>query len=321
MEFEKIKNPVIQPNDWVTVTDMGHLQEVQYLQRKNTEATIIKMDNDHYFVVNTGEVRQFDHIENRKGSLNSLRQTFKKLRYIINANFKGNGNELHITLTYGDNMTDTKQLYKDVEKFLKKLRYKFKNETDLDYINVVEPQGRGAWHCHLLIRFNKLDKVYIDNSELAKLWGNGFVTIKSLRQVDNIGAYLSAYLSDLDITAENDVVLNLPNETYQYMLNGGKLGEMVDKIAVDENGQAVTKKVIKGGRLHLYPPGMNLYRKSKGIIEPPRTDMLYCTFKKKVGESANPHYLSGIHLIDDENDYQNTIIYEQYNLKRQENQG
>lgn len=317
MEFEKIVNPIIEPTAKVTITDMGHLQEVQYLQRKNDKATIIKLNSDSYYVVATGEIKEFEHINNRKGSLNSLRQTFKKLRYLINTNFKGKSNELHVTLTYAENMTDTKRLYKDIEKFLKRLKYAYKDNTTIDYINVVEPQGRGAWHCHLLLRFNQLNKVYIDNSELARMWGNGFVTIRSLRNIDNIGAYLSAYLSDLDITVENDVFLDLPDETYQYMLNGGKLGEIVDKIAIDDTGQAVSKKVIKGGRLHLYPPGMNLYRKSKGIVEPVRTEMRYCQFRKKIGGSANPHYCSGIQLIDEETEYQNVIIYEQYNLKRQ----
>lgn len=316
MEFEKLENPKISPSALVTVTDMGHLQEVQYLERKNDKATIIKIDKDHYCVVGSGDIKEFAHIENRKGSLNSLRQTFKHLRYLINANFKGNNNELHVVLTYAENMTDTKQLYKDFDKFFKRLKYAYKGKSDIDYINVIEPQGRGAWHCHLLLRFNQLDKVYIDNNELAEMWGKGFVTIRSLRDIDNIGAYLSAYLSDLDVTAVNDVNLNLPGEIYQYMLNGGKMGEMVEKMTIDEDGQAISKKVIKGGRLHLYPPGMNLYRKSKGIIEPARKVMRYDNFKKNVVQTATPHYSSGIRLSDDENDYRNTIIYEQYNLKR-----
>lgn len=317
MEFKRLENPQISDSSYVTVTDMGHLQEVQYLQRKNNTATIIKVDKDKYYVVNTGELKEFQHIETRKDSFNSLRQTFKKLRYLINANFIGAPNELHITLTYAENMTDTKQLYKDFERFFKRLKRRFKDSTTIDYINVIEPQGRGAWHCHLLLRFNDLKKVYIDNNELATMWGHGFVTIKSLKDVDNIGAYLSAYLADLDVYADDNGVLQVGEETYQYMAKGGELGQIVDKIAIDENGQAVTKKVVKGGRLHLYPPGTNIYRKSKGIKEPDREVMTYRKFKKKVG-SAKPTYVSGLQLIaEDDTEFRNTIIYEQYNLKRQ----
>lgn len=317
MEFKRLENPHIENSSYVTVTNMGHLQEVQYLQFKNNTATIIKVDKDSYCVVNTGEIKEFKHTETRKDSFNSLRQTFKKLRYLINANFIGAPNELHITLTYADNMTDTKQLYNDFDRFIKKLKYKYKDTTTIDYINVIEPQGRGAWHCHLLLRFNDLPKIYIDNKELATMWGKGFVTIRSLKDVDNIGAYLSAYLADLDVYADDKGILQVGEETYQYMAKGGELGQIVDKIAIDENGQAVTKKVVKGGRLHLYPPGTKIYRKSKGIKEPDREVMTYRKFKKKVG-SAKPTYVSGLHLIaEDDKEFENTIIYEQYNLKRQ----
>lgn len=318
MEFKRLDNLQIDDSAFVTVTDMGHLQEVQYLQHKNSSATIVKLDKERYYVVNTGEVKTFTHMETRKDSFNSLRQTFKKLRYLINANFIGAPNELHITLTYADNMTDTKQLYNDFDRFIKKVKYKYKDITTIDYINVIEPQGRGAWHCHLLLRFNDLPKIYIDNKELATMWCKGFVTIRSLKDVDNIGAYLSAYLADLDVHADDKGILQVGEETYQYMAKGGELGQIVDKITIDDNGQAVTKKVVKGGRLHLYPPGTNIYRKSKGIKEPDREVMTYFKFKKKVG-SAKPTYVSGFQLISSEDDkeFDNTIIYEQYNLKRQ----
>lgn len=319
MEFEKIDNPVIQSSSYVTVTDMGHLKEVQYLERKNTKATIIKIDKDSFYVVSSGEVKSFEHTQNRKDSLNSLRQTFKKLRYLINANFKGKPNELHVILTYAENMTDTQRLYRDFEIFLKRLKRKFK-DTTIDYINVIEPQGRGAWHCHLLLRFNDLETVYIKNSELASMWGQGFVMVKSLRDVDNIGAYLSAYLADLDVSANDKGVLDVPDEIHNYVANGGHIDGIVEKSVVDDTGEVLNKKIIKGGRLHLYPTGMNIYRKSKGVVEPPREVMKYGDFRKKIGGSANPHYVSGIRLNDSENDYQNTIIYEQYNLLRQKNQ-
>jgi hypothetical protein len=301
LEYKKIENPVINPYDWVTVTDMGHLQEVQYLQHRNNEATIRKLDKDHYEVVKTGETKAFNHSENRKDSLNSLRQTFKKLRYLINANFRGNSNELHCVLTYPENMRDTKRLYSDVKNFVLRLKYYFKDSTTIDYINVVEPQGRGAWHCHLLLRFNDVEKIFIPNAELRKMWRHGFVTIKSLRDVDNVGAYLSAYLTDLDIDDNTST------------------GVAVEKLVNNSDGTVTSKRVIKGARLHLYPTGMRLYRKSKGIVEPDRKVMLYSVFKEKVGESANPHYRTGIHLSD-EDGYENNIIYEQYNLKRKKNQ-
>ena len=286
----------IKDSAYVKVTKMNHLVEVQHMEKRNYKAHIKKLDKDRYLEIATGEIKEFSHSENRQQNYNSLRQTFKKLRYLINNNFTGKGNELHITLTYKANMTDTKVLYKDFQNFIDRVRYRYKKETTIDYLTVVEPQGRGAWHMHLLMRFNELDKVYIKNSDLRALWGQGFVKIKSLKDVDNIGAYLSAYLADVELTEENT-------------LKAIQEGQEVAIKVVD--GQE--KKFIKGGRLHMYPSGMNLYRKSKGIIEPERIDMPFNQVKKIVG-SAEPHYSKKITIED--GDFKNTIQYLQYNTKR-----
>jgi len=288
-------------DDLVTVTKMKHIVEIQYMEKRNSECKIQKIDKDRYIDKDTGEVHEYEHIENRQGSLNSLRKTFKRLRYLINNNFEGLSNELHVTLTYAENMTDTKRLYTDVEKFVKRLRYEYKDVTTVDYLNVVEPQGRGAWHCHMLMRFNDIKSVYIKNEKLRELWGHGFVTIKSLKDVDNIGAYLSAYLTDIEL---DDKRLS-PEDVMNIGINQH---EVVTKVI---DGQE--KKFIKGGRLHMYPPGMNLYRKSKGIKAPNRENMRYNYAKKIVG-AATPHYEKTYHIETE--DFQNTIHFQQYNLKR-----
>lgn len=296
MKEDKEQSVFISPSDLVTVTRMNHIIEVQYMQRMNRNARIKKLDKDRYLHLNTGEVKDIKHIENRSESFNSLRQSFKKLRYLINNNFVGAANELHVVLTYAENMTDTDRLYRDNDKFMKRLRYKYKNISSIDYLNVIEPQERGAWHNHLLLRFNDLNKIYIPNDEMAKLWGHGFVTIRSLKDVDNIGAYLSAYLTDIELTENN--IKKIVGTDYRV-------------ITRQVDGQE--KRFIKGGRLHLYPPGMNLYRKSAGIKFPVREEMLYRDTKKVVG-SAKPHY-EKTYSIENE-DFDNIIHYEQYNLKR-----
>jgi len=284
----------IHPESIVKVTEMNHIVEVQHMQKMNRKANIKKIDADTYLDIATGEIKQFEHSENRQQNYNSLRQTFKKLRYLINNNFVGQANELHITLTYEENMTDTKTLYTDFNKFMKRLKYKYKNDSSIDYLTVVEPQGRGAWHCHVLIRFNDLGKIFIKNSELRQLWGLGFVTIKSLKDVDNIGAYLSAYLADVELTEDT-------------------VGQVFTTEGIVQIKEVEGKKYIKGGRLHLYPPGMNLYRKSKGIIEPERKEMAFKNVKKIVG-AATPHYEKSITIQD--GDFSNIISYLQYNKKR-----
>lgn len=297
--MEQENRPAISPISRVTVTKMNHLVEVQHMEYMNRQANIRKLDKDTYVNLKTGELGEFKKSEVRSDSFNSLRQTFKNLRYLINNNYTGVGNELHITLTYKENMTDTKRLYSDFNKFMKRFRYKYgKIHGSIDYMTVVEPQERGAWHHHLLVRFNDKagNKIFIPNDEVAEIWGHGFTKIHSLSGVDNIGAYLSAYLADVEVTPEN--------------IHGAVAGKKEIKV-VEIDGQE--KKFIKGGRLHLYPSGMNLYRKSRGIKMPERQEMKYEDIKKVVG-SAEPNYTKQI--VVEKDDFTNTITYEQYNMKR-----
>lgn len=285
----------IKPTSVVTLTEMGHISEIQRMERQNQQQTIRKISKDEYIVLETGEIKEFNHIENRSQSMNSLRQTFKKLRYLINNNFVGAKNELHMTLTYAENMTDTERLYADFKRFMMRLKRKYKGHS-IDYLNVIEPQERGAWHCHLLLRFNDVGSIFLENKKIAEMWEQGFVTIRSLAEVDNIGAYLSAYLSDIELTDET--------ETLAYT-DGTEI--------VEKTVEGQKKKFIKGGRLYMYPPSMKLYRKSRGIVPPTRKKMTYEDAKKVVG-SAQPHYSKTYDILTD--DFKNTIHFEQYNSKR-----
>jgi len=291
------EQPLISRDDVVKVTKMNHIVEVQHMEKMNVRANIKKLDKDRYIDLSTGEIREFQHSETRKDNYNSLRQTFKKIRYLINNNFTGRGNELHVTLTYKENMTDSKRLYEDFKRFMTRLKRKYKNESSIDYISVVEPQERGAWHCHVLLRFNDLEKVYLSNDLVRELWEQGkIVSTKSLKNVDNIGAYLSAYLADVELT-------------------GGTVAKAVEEsreiIEKEVDGQK--KRFVKGGRLHMYPSGMNLYRKSKGMAFPDREDMKFKDIKKVVG-SSQPHYQKSYHIQNE--DFENTISFLQYNMKR-----
>lgn len=289
----------IAPDAFVKVTTMKHIVEVQYMEKQNSEAHIRKLDAERYVDLKTGEIKDFERTENRSQGQNSLRKTFNKLRELINTNFDGSPNELFVTLTYrGDLQTnDTKRVYEDFKNFVKRLKYAYKDETTIDYINVLEPHASGNFHMHVLFRFNELDKVFVPNDKMADLWGNGFVSIQSLAGVDNIGAYLSAYLSDIEVPEDN--VKNLEGHA--------------DLIEKEVNGQK--KKFLKGARLVFYPTGVNIYRKSKGIEIPVKEKMSYKTAQKKLG-AATPNFKYGVELIDNEKDFRNTLIKEQYNLKR-----
>ena len=295
-KFEKSKGQYISDYKTVKVKRMKHIVEVMAVDNAtNGFDNIQKLSKSHYMVKDTGEVLEYKQSENRGQNIAGLKKSFRKIRDLINNNFTGQGNELHVTLTYAENMQDTKRLYKDFVKFWK--RYQYKYGKDCDYLTVVEPQGRGAWHFHLLLRQNDVEKLYIPSDEMASLWGHGFVKIKSLKGVDNIGAYLSAYLCDVELTKET-----LPMAVMEQ--------REIKEVEVD--GQL--KRYIKGGRLHMYPPGMNLYRKSRGIKFPEVEQMKYKDLKKIVG-NATPNYSSTVTIQDDER-VLNRITYEHYNTKR-----
>lgn len=290
----------IRESDYVTVTQTGHVVEIQHMTRHNRKCSIQKIDADRYILLETGEIFEFEKAETRAESEHSLRMTFKRLRYLVNNNFHGNKNELFITLTYAENMTDRERLYKDYEKFIKRLRYKLKLKTaDLDYLSVVEPQRRGAWHMHVLLRFNSQKSAYLPSKQLEDIWGHGFVKVRRIEGVDNLGAYLTAYLADIEVPTEFD--------------NLREIEKLQGREIVYKEIEGERKAVVKGGRLWRYPPGMNLYRSSKGVVPPERHEMLYKDIKKVVG-SGKPHYRKSFTF--EREDFKNTITYEQYNLKR-----
>ena len=278
----------------VTLTVTNNIIEVQYLEKYNNQNNIKKLNDDYYLILSTGEIRKFKKNDDRLSNKNSFRQTFKKLKYLINNNFCGCNNELFVTLTYAENMQDTTRLYLDLNKFIKRLKYKFKDLSRIEYITVIEPQKRGAWHAHILIKFIDVEKIYIPNALISSVWGLGFVNVQSIAKmsIDNLGAYLTAYLTDLPI---DDIPVN---DIDKYK----KFKKVNDKY------------FIKGARLKLYPKGMNFYRKSKGIKFPERINVPYSDIKKYVG-TAIPTYSKRLDL--NTNDFCNTIIYHHYNLKRQ----
>lgn len=295
MKINSIDDFQIADSSYVTVTKMNHIVEVQHMSKKNSECHIQKLSKNTYVDKRDGEIKEFQLNENRSENLNSLRQTFKKLRYLINNNFFGSQNELFITLTYAQQTNDHIKVGKDYDNFLKRLKRKYKAISTVEALKVLEPHASGNYHMHVLLKFSDLDSIFINNSELADIWKNGFVSVQSLAGVDNIGAYLSAYMSDLEVPNNYDT----------------KATNVEEK---EVNGQK--KKFIKGGRLAFYPSGVNLYTKTKGIVYPERQEMTYKKAKKNVVRSAKPNYKKTIEINDENKKFSNTITYEQYNLKR-----
>lgn len=262
---------------------------------------------ENFVICATGEIKDVEHHTTRKDNKKGLYKTFANARGLINSNVTDVSKVRWCTLTYAENMTDPKQLYQDFEKFNKRFQYycKSKGYSKPEYIVMMEPQGRGAWHAHLLYIWQDMKAPFIPNEEFRALWGHGFVRIKKLDNVDNVGAYLTAYLGDMEID-EIDITRAV-----------GKQCKIVE--VEDENGQKVSKAIVKGARLDLYPANFNMLRCSRGVKRPIEEMMSQVEASKKVS-GATKTFESAIKLTDSDTNFENIIIKEQYNKIRGKNQ-
>lgn len=212
---------------------------------KEPRTKVIK--GHRYVVLETGEIKNMNQeSEKRTDNLDSVRRTMKRLRRLIGANFVSNEinrkDQLWITLTYREDVNATDKnspeiVYKDFKRFIRKLREKY-NPT-IEYIAVLEPQASGRWHLHVLMKTMNNSKLYIPNSDIENLWGKGFTSTKRLKNSDNVSAYVMAYVSNVEIDLKSS-----------------------------DKGKAISKKVIKGGRLSFYPKGIRIYRRSRNLVDP-----------------------------------------------------
>lgn len=300
--------PPKNPNLAVKVTEMGNVIEVQYMSRRNCKQTIQMLQGGEQFVIcATGEIKDVEHHNTRKDNRKGLYKTFANARAVINANVTDVEKVRWCTLTYKENMTDPKRLYKDFHDFNLRFQYycKIHGYSKPEYIVMMEPQGRGAWHVHLLYIWQDQKAPYIANQEFREMWCHGFVRIKKLDNVDNVGAYLTAYLGDMEID-EMDLSKAV-----------GKQCKVVE--VEDEDGKKVKKAIVKGARLDLYPANFNMLRCSRGVKRPVAEMMSQEEASKKVS-AATKTFESAIKLTDHENDFETVIIREQYNKVRGKNQ-
>lgn len=132
----------------------------------------------------------YDPVEARSHNARRAKAT---LRRTILSNFDNESGKF-ITLTFRDgsvsDVTDVTECNKAFKEFIQRLRYEYR---DFKYACVIEFQdtkGRGAVHYHMLS-----DLGYVRKSKLAEIWGNGFVKINKITHVDNLGAYVTKYMT------------------------------------------------------------------------------------------------------------------------------
>lgn len=239
------KNSNLAEDRVVKLTRQGEAYAEIVCRDRVTKQGIKKISKDEYIEIKTGEVKKFNRKTDKNGD--NLKKTFARLRSLIRTNFDSRShNQLFITLTYAENMTDSERLYKDFDKFSKKLKYKY-SEHKFDYVCVAEPQGRGAWHMHVMLKTDR-PVLFVDNRDIEKIWGHGWTDTQRLKSND-VGSYYVAYFTDL--------------------------------LETDKKGNKARKK---GARLSMYPIGFKLYRTSRGIVQPTIDNVEYSEVLKEYGK-------------------------------------
>lgn len=297
------------PDTPVTMKVCGDIYEIRHM-RSPTSCPIKKVSKDWGVDVRSGLAVRFRHTTTRADNTASVAQSLARLRDTLNANCTEPEKCLFLTLTYAENMTDNKRLYKDFHAFWKRfLRYlDQKGHPHPEYIACAEPQGRGAWHEHVIVVF-KEKAPFLPNKDISNLWGQGYTRTKALHGVDNYGMYLTAYMTDMEL---ND---SIKVGTF----DASRLSEVE---AVDKRGQRVKKSIVKGARLTLYPPGFNIMRCSRGIKRPEvyrTTEGEAQAIIKTVG--APLVYQKTIAVSDEAGEVRNVISWRKYNTKYQGGQG
>ncbi|MFR0532494.1 replicative protein [Limosilactobacillus reuteri] len=241
---------VIKPGQIVKAYIYGNTIELSSSNVNVNRQAILVIPNHKYVVLETGEIKSMNtDASSRVGNLSSVKRTMHNLRRLIANNFNGGMDQLWITLTFRTNVNahhshDTVTVYSDFKMFMQRLR---KQIGRLEYISVIEPQLSGRWHLHVLMKTPDKKPLYIPNEVVQHCWKRGFTKTQRLSDTDNVAAYVMAYLTNLQVS-DGDKKFN-----------------------------------VKGARLWMYPKGLRIYRRSKGILNPKVVN----TTKKKAIKSYN----------------------------------
>lgn len=307
LEFKRRDYCYIDPFATVSVTYMGNILRVKDIKNVNKECPILRLPGNKIKNKRTGEIKECrPRIKNRSQGDISLGRTRRELMDLINTNCSEEKmkNCIFFTLTYKEVLQDTVKLYKDLDKFVKKFRYRY---GKVEYIMLMAPQLKRkewSWHIHGIFIF-KSKAPFIHNDDLQELWGHGITNdrCKLYGKIDDIGRYLVSHLTNMPLDEVKKLGLPYDEKDIKEVEINYKTGEK-EKVLI-----------VKGIRTKYYPPKFNIKRCSRGLEQPKTEREHYWEVRKKV-DYRRPTYCSTLQIIDEENEWSNTIKTEEYNLSR-----
>lgn len=179
-------------NTYITQRTAGRYLSRRSLSFKPKGDNIMRLNASEYCVKRTGEIKEFKiTAKSREDNIYGVKKRCNEFKWLIRANVKDI--RLFVTLTYKENMTDTKRLYSDFKAFFLRLKraYPFLK----DYFVAFEPQERGSWHAHMIL-LSKFP-LFLSNRKISRIWGFGFVRVQALKGINSVANYLTSYLTNI----------------------------------------------------------------------------------------------------------------------------
>lgn len=150
----------------------------------------------NYGVVNMHKAEKSDEELRWSREVHATRSTREFYKLLV-CNIQEDKNTLFESRTYEENMTSPEIAKRDSKVYTEKVKKMVGKE--LNYIEVLETQKRGAQHAHRLwfnmpVHINEISER--KNRTLAKLWGHGFVDVKDKKtSVNEMCRYLTKYMN------------------------------------------------------------------------------------------------------------------------------
>lgn len=156
-------------------TDLGNSSKVVSMSNNSTSGSCIKrIDKYRYLDKRDNKIKYYDL--DKPTDIKDVKRKVRKYEEIVIYNFQGGKNELFITLTCRDKITDLKVIKDRYKEFLKNIQTDYKG---LECIALFETTSNSYWHIHLFLKYVDTSKVLtIPHQDLLnKYWTYGAVHI------------------------------------------------------------------------------------------------------------------------------------------------
>lgn len=189
--------------EFYKVISSGHILEVYKYEKEPSPPLRDGDGKDDYNALDleSTKLKIEDRVEERRQQ--TTRDARNLTRRLALMNFS-NGDKF-LTLTFDPKKVTNKKELHDLNSVDKKfkdfiLRFNYRFGTKLKYIAVRERHKSGQLHLHMICNWKKEfqseeEVKYWERYLGVEVWKHGFVDIKAIDHVDNVGAYLIKYMT------------------------------------------------------------------------------------------------------------------------------